>query len=436
MAGEWKKKRLDEVATFQRGFDLPEASRVKGPFPVVASNGIVSFHNIAKVKAPGLIIGRSGSVGGGQFIKRDFWPLNTALWVKDFHGNCELFCYYLVKVLDLGRFNSGSGVPTLNRNHIHSLEVQIPPLAEQKAIAHVLGALDDKIENLRQQNLVLEEMARGLFKSWFVDFDPVRAKMDGRWKMGQSLPGLPTHLFDLFPDRLVEVEGTEALVPEGWHLVSLPFIADYLNGLALQKFRPKEEHKFLPVIKIAQLRSGDVSTADKACVSIKPEYIVADGDVLFSWSGSLEVEIWCGGDGALNQHLFKVTSSKTSKWFYYLATKHHLHEFRRIAASKATTMGHIQRKHLDEAKIALAPSHAMSAMEERIGPIFDQFIDNKRRIKLLKGLRDNLLPKLISGDLRISNIGAVVQKSKWLENSIKAVDEKYVKPAADQQKDA
>ena len=154
------------------------------------------------------MIGRSGSIGGGQFIEEDFWPLNTTLWVKNFNGNDPRFCYYFLKSLDLVQFNVGSGVPTLNRNHIHGLPAIVPSPYEQRSIAHVLGNLDDKIELNRRMNETLERMARALFKSWFVDFDPVRAKMEGHDT------GLPRHLADLFPDRLVDSEMGE--IPEGW----------------------------------------------------------------------------------------------------------------------------------------------------------------------------------------------------------------------------
>jgi len=174
MRGEWVKTSLGEVLTLQRGFDLPEKDRKPGPFPVIASTGPVGTHEFAMVQGPGVVIGRSGSLGGGQFIKGDFWPLNTTLWVKDFKRNDRRFCYYLLKSLDLARFNAGSGVPTLNRNHIHPLPVTVPKdVRDQRAIAHILGTLDDKIEVLRRMSRTLEEMARAVFKSWFVDFDPV-----------------------------------------------------------------------------------------------------------------------------------------------------------------------------------------------------------------------------------------------------------------------
>ena len=296
---------------------------------------------------------------------------------------------------------AGHGTGRLNSDQLRRLDVRLPPEPEQRAIAHILGTLDDKIELNRKQNETLEAMGRALFKAWFVDFEPVRAKMEGRWQRGQSLPGLPAHLYDLLPDRLVESELGE--IPEGWEMRSLDSIANYLNGLALQKFPPESEEEFLPVIKIAQLRAGNTNGADRASARIKPEYIVTDGDVLFSWSGSLEVEVWNGGPGALNQHLFKVTSDKVPKWFYFFATRHHLPAFRAIAAGKATTMGHIQRKHLTDARVAVAPLKSMQEFDAVIAPLFEQFVRNSQQSRTLAQLRDTLLPKLISGELRIAD---------------------------------
>ena len=216
---EWHEVSLGEVLTLQRGFDLSRNKRVEGPFPVIASTGKVGSHAEAKVRGPGVVIGRSGSLGGGQYIDDDFWPLNTTLWVKDFKGNDRRFCYYLLKSLDLAHYNAGSGVPTLNRNHIYPLPVFLPSLPEQRAIAHILGTLDDKIELNRRMNETLEEMARALFKCWFVDFEPVRAKMEGRWRRGESLPGMPAELYDLFPDAMVDSELGE--IPAGWGVKTL-----------------------------------------------------------------------------------------------------------------------------------------------------------------------------------------------------------------------
>jgi type I restriction enzyme, S subunit len=240
----------------------------------------------------------------------------------------------------------GTVAERLNLPTIRGLPVALPPLSGQRAIAHILGTLDDKIELNRLMNETLEAMARVLFKSWFVDFDPVHAKAEGRD------PGLPKDIAALFPDRFEDSELGE--IPAGWQVKSLDEIARFLNGLALQKYPPKDGRS-LPVIKIAQLRSENTNGADRASADLDPDYIVTDGDILFSWSGSLECVLWAGGSGALNQHLFKVTPVGYPKWLCYLGVHLHLDDFRHIAEGKATTMGHIQRHHLSDANLP-APS--------------------------------------------------------------------------------
>lgn len=288
---------------------------------------------------------------------------------------------------------------SLNNEMLGRLKIKLPSYQHQVKIGSILTSLDDKIELNRKTNETLEAMARTLFQAWFVDFEPVRAKMEGHWKRGQSLPGLPAHLYDLFPDRLVESEQGE--IPKGWTYSSLDKIAIYTNGLALQKYPPETPNDYLPVIKIAQLRAGNTNGADKASTQLKPEYVINDGDVLFSWSGSLEVEVWSGGRGALNQHLFKVTSTNAPKWYYFFATRHHLKNFREIAADKATTMGHIQRKHLTEAVIALPPAGQLTRFDQMIAPMFKSLLGNLVQSRSLAQLRDTLLPRLMSGELRI-----------------------------------
>ena len=279
------------------------------------------------------------------------------------------------------------------------LAFPVPPTTPVRhRIVKVLTALDDKIELNRWMNETLEAMARALFKSWFVDFEPVRAKMEGRWRPGESLPGLPAYLYDLFPDRLVESGLGE--IPEGWEVKALDEIAIFRNGLALQKYRPQEKEEWLPVVKIAQLRSGKADSEEKATAHIPPECIINDGDVIFSWSGSLMVKIWYGGRAALNQHLFKVTSTKFPKWFFLLCVLSHLPDFQTIAAGKATTMGHIKRHHLSEAICAVPDSQLLTAADDFMTPLLEKGISAGIQSRTLVSLRDALLPKLISGRLR------------------------------------
>ena len=299
----------------------------------------------------------------------------------------------LLNLVDL----AGHGTGRINSDELRALDVRVPPLHEQRAIAHILGTLDDKIELNRRMNETLEAMARALFKSWFVDFDPVRAKMEGRDT------GLPQDIADLFPDRLVDTGMGQ--IPEGWKVVPLDGIARFQNGLALQKFRPEQNEARLPVVKIAQMRAGKANSGEWASATIKPECIIDDGDVLFSWSGSLLVTMWCGGRAALNQHLFKVTSERypnACKWFYLHSLLSHLPTFRQIAQDKATTMGHIRRHHLTEALCVSPPDGVIVELSDMFSCLLDQQVVTELRSRTLAALRDTLLPKLISGELRVS----------------------------------
>lgn len=167
--GEWKEYKLGEVLTFQRGYDLPKSEMNGGDIPVAGSNGVIGYHNQYTTKGPGITIGRSGNIGIPKFYKDNFWAHNTVLYVKDFHGSDERFMYYFLQTVDFTQFNTGSAVPSLNRNHIHELRVFIPPLSEQKRIASILRSLDDKIDLLQRENKTLEAMAETLFRKWFIE---------------------------------------------------------------------------------------------------------------------------------------------------------------------------------------------------------------------------------------------------------------------------
>lgn len=277
---------------------------------------------------------------------------------------------------------------------LRSVCVPLPPLPEQHAIAHSLDALNAKIELNQRINQTLEVLARAIFKSWFVDFDPVRARMNGEQPVGMDAKTAA-----LFPSAFVESE--LGLIPEGWAIKSLDRIAHYQNGLALQNYPPESE-EYLPVIKIRELRQGySDDRSDKTSPNIKPECLVDDGDVIFSWSGSLLVDIWCGGKGALNQHLFKVTSVDYPRWFYYLWTRYHLSEFQHIAEGKVTTMGHIQRHHLTNALVVVPSDAVLQAADSIMNPLVEALVCNSLQSRTVAELRDTLLPKLISGQIRV-----------------------------------
>ena len=309
------------------------------------------------------------------------------------------FLYWLFLSPDFNRelVTTASGTKILHTSpgRIEAFRFRLPSVSEQRAIAHILSTLDHKIELNRRMNETLEAMAQAIFKSWFVDFDLVRAKAEGRPPFG-----VDSGTAALFPDSFEDSAFGE--IPAGWCVSPLDGIAHFLNGLALQNYPPTDT-EYLPVIKIAELRKGITESSGRASPEIERRYIVEDGDVLFSWSGSLEVQVWCGGRGALNQHLFKVTSNRFPKWFFLHWLKEYLPSFQAIASGKATTMGHIQRHHLTEALVVVPPAEILTRADALIGPLLSRGIQNSLESRTLASIRDALLPKLLSGEIRVKD---------------------------------
>lgn len=275
------------------------------------------------------------------------------------------FIYWLMRTYDYHWFivggASGTSIMHTSPSRIVEYSFNCPPLPEQKAIASVLSSLDDKIDLLHRQNKTLEAMAETLFRQWFVE-NPI----------------------------------------DNWEEKPLSYIANFLNGLACQKYPPKNEIEKLPVLKIRELSNGISEASDWATSNVNTDYIVELGDVIFAWSASLMVKIWDGERCVLNQHLFKVTSEKYPKWFYLRWCKRHLDEFIAISASHATTMGHIKRSDLDNAMVLIPSDKELNVMTEIMEPIIEKKITNYQQLSVLKKLRDTLLPKLMSGEVRVA----------------------------------
>ena len=270
------------------------------------------------------------------------------------------YLYYYLKNFNFDSLSSTSSIATaVNSKTVKNISVNLLPLDQQKKIANILGSLDEKIELNRRMNETLEQLGQTLFRHYFVDNPEVKS----------------------------------------WDKKPLDEIANFLNGLAMQKYPKINGQRTLPVIKIREISSGITDSTDIASANIPEEYIVHNGDLLFSWSGTLMVKFWSGGDGALNQHLFKVTSDKYPEWLYYYWTKYYLGQFISIAKSKATTMGHIQRKHLKQAEVIIPPN--IEEMTSKFTSIIDQIKTNLFEINSLVNIRDSLLPKLISGEIEI-----------------------------------
>ncbi|MBU7537162.1 restriction endonuclease subunit S [Leuconostoc lactis] len=251
-------------------------------------------------------------------------------------------------------------MPILNKSDFSNIEIEVPEKSVQESIVSVLDPIDSWIETATVINDNLIELATDLFNSKVVNNATFEEK-------------------------------------------SLTEIADYKNGLAMQKFRPKDGEAVLPVLKIRELNQGSTDGTTELVTSTIDEAVkVFDGDVIFSWSGTLLVKLWTGGDAALNQHLFKVTSTKYPKWFYYLWTLHHLRRFQNVAKSKATTMGHIKRSDLSDSKVLVPDTEELSELNTIFEPIIEQIVNLGIQIKLLEKTRDQLLPKLLSGEIELN----------------------------------
>ncbi len=314
---------------------------------------------------------------------------STDIWVvRAKKGTDQRYLFYWMasqEFVDLAtQASEGTKMPRAKWDFLERVEKPVPPLPEQRTIAHILCTLDDKIENNHRMSRTLEAMAQALFKSRFVDFEPFRDQGMQKSPLGE--------------------------IPMGWQTKPLDEVASFLNGLALQRYPPNGED-YLPAIKIAELRRGVTESSGRASPSIGKEYIVKDGDILFSWSGSLEACIWCGGTGALNQHLFKVTSAVYPKWFYYHWILHHLPAFKAIAAGKATTMGHIQRQHLTSALVVVPPRSILDKMDRTISPLLDGIINLNLEARTIAMIRDTLLPKLLSGEILVKEAEEFVEES-------------------------
>ncbi|HFI0057698.1 TPA: restriction endonuclease subunit S, partial [Streptococcus suis] len=276
---------------------------------------------------------------------------------------------------------------SFNESMFSYLEVYLPDYDEQVRIGDFLYKLNQKIAINNQINEELEAMAKTLYDYWFVQFD---------------FPNENGKPYKSSGGKMVYNDQLKREIPEGWGVDSLWNIATFYNGLAMQKFRPASEtDESLPVIKIREMFSGFSKDTEKASTTIPKEAIIEAGDILFSWSATLEVILWGGEKGALNQHIFKVTSEKYPKSFIYNELRSYLKVFKTIAELRKTTMGHITQDHLKQAMIIVPPNDLIDEIHNRISLILKQQLDLKQQNQELSQLRDWLLPMLMNGQVKV-----------------------------------
>jgi len=353
--------KVGEELTLNYGKSLPARDRITGQYEVVGSNGVVDRHNQFAMEGPGIVVGRKGSVGALTWLANNFWAIDTTYYAS-LNGEGDLkYWYYQLSDLKLDTLNSHAAVPGLNRDNVYRIEVLKRSRVEQEKIAKILGDLDRKIELNRQKNETLEQIGQTLFKKHFVD-------------------------------------NSES---EGWDVKPLDEVADYKNGLACQKYPVTLGEKTLKVIKIKEMSSGFTLNSDHVGLDFPDDYIIENGDLLFAWSGTLMTKIWTEGPGALNQHIFKVTSNNYPKWFYYQWTNEHLKRFKMIAKSKAVTMGHIKRSHLSEVNVKIPPKVILDRFDKTFTSLLERQVEVMVENNNLISLRDSLLPKLLSGQIEL-----------------------------------
>lgn len=378
---EWKEITLGEIAIFKTGKLNSNAAISNGEYPFfTCSPETLRINNYAFDQEAILLAGNNADGNFSiKYYKGKFNAYQRTYVITPIRGKVDIKFLYYALSLCLKQFKNmsqGTSTKFLTVTILNSFSVQLPSISDQRRIASILSSLDRKIELNNKINADLEEMAQAIFKNWFVDFEPFK---DGKF-----------------------VDSELGMIPEGWKVGRLTEIASYMNGLAMQKFPPENNEDSLPVLKIKELGQGFCGTdSDRCSCNIKDECKIHNGDVIFSWSGTLLVDVWCGGDCGLNQHLFKVTSKDYPKWFYYYWTKHHLQEFIHIAKDKAVTMGHIKRGHLEEAMVAIPDNDSMEKAHELFEPILSKMISLRLESSRLSLLRDTLLPRLMSGELEV-----------------------------------
>ena len=362
---EWRECLLGKVVTFQRGFDITQAKQISGIYPVVSSSGINSFHNEWKVSAPGVVIGRKGTLGTVFFIDQNFWPHDTTLWVKNFYENNPKFIYYFIFSLELQNYDVGSSNPTLNRNHIHLLPITIPSLSEQKAIAAVLSSLDDKIDLLHRQNATLEAMAEALFRQWFV----VEAR-------------------------------------EEWEEIPL---ADCTKLIA-RGVTPKYSRHGIPIINQKCIRDNKIDYSfaryhnkDKA---FSKEKLIQPGDILVNSTGvgtlgRVAQVLNTASELLVDTHVTIVRAINNKLLNFFGINLLLRQDEIELLGEGSTGQTELNRNRLGELRVLLPPEILLDRFNDTVSPIRERISANQTQIHTLSTLRDTLLPKLMSGEVRV-----------------------------------
>ena len=430
MSSKWEEATLGEVLEIKYGKDHKKLK--DGNIPCYGTGGVMRYVDKMIYDKESILLPRKGSLNNIYFINEPFWTVDTLFWSKiNDEKVYPKYVYYFLTKFDLAELNVGSAVPSLTVPVLNNLQLDLPPLPEQKAIAHILGTLDDKIELNRKMNETLEQMAQALFKSWFVDFDPV---LDNALAAGNEIPEalkhkaekrkvvlasnkyktLPKEIIDLFPSSFVFNEELDKWIPEGWDLVELNEVCDVKGGYAIKS--KDFVSQGCPVIKIKNInQNGTINTSDLSYVSaetaekIKLDFVLEDGDILMAMTGAtvgkFGILVKSGKEKyILNQRVAKFFSKKDfskSIWFVYCYFSLELNLHKIVNLAQGSAQPNISANEIMSLDFIRPNKQVIDFFEEQIKPYFERIIKNTKQIEFLTQQRNTLLPQLISGKLRL-----------------------------------
>lgn len=375
----WKTATLGQLAFFQRGFDITKKEQKDGEYPVVSSSGIQSFHSKATVKAPGVVIGRKGTLGSVFYIESDFWAHDTTLWVKDFQGNNPRFVYYFLKTLGLEKFDSGGANPTLNRNHIHGIEIFKPPVSTQDRIADILSNYDRLIDNNTRRIALLESSIHWLYQEWFVYL---------------RFPGW---------EKVAIVEG----VPEGWNLKEVKDFGTVITGKTPSTQVSEYFGGQIPFVKTPDMHDNIfvISTEDSlteiGANSQHKKYIPASAIMVACIGAKSGVVALSSGTVQTNQQINSLIPISEFFCYYCYYCLRELKTHLRAIGSNGATMTNVNKKKFETMPMMLPPEKLLKQFHQHALPVFNQILTLQVQNQKLREARDLLLPRLMNKSIAV-----------------------------------
>lgn len=380
-----KQFKIKDLLKIKNGRDHKHLSN--GTIPILGSGGLMRYGNEAIYNKESILLPRKGTLSNIQFSNIPFWTVDTLYYTEVNTQLCNpYYVYNYLKILNLEGLNTGTGVPSMTFDSYYNLVIMLPSLAIQNTISSILWNIEKKIQLNNKINDNLEQLAKTLYDYWFVQFD---------------FPDANGNPYKTSGGKMVWNAELNRDIPEGWEVKTLLDIANFVNGLACQKFRPKENEDSYRVIKIREMGTGFTEKSEFVSKNIPDKVIIHNGDILFSWSATLDVKIWTSGTGALNQHIFKITSNDFPKTYYYFELLNYLQHFKMQAELRKTTMGHITQDHLKQSRITIPSLDLINKLDKIINPILEKKVKLEEENKKLASLRDWLLPMLMNGQLKV-----------------------------------